>query len=199
MKRLFLVLMTAFMSVLALAQETVQVKGTVFDENGWPVTGAYVLQQGTSNGTLTDLDGNFELSAPEGSLLEFTFMGYLTQTLPASSAAMTVTMEPDALMMEEVVVVGYGTQKSKDLTAPIVNIKGDELSKQIAKMGEEAKVSARMIRKNANDEIKQLKKDNMLTEDDEENAKKKVQDLTDKYIKQIDVITDKKVADIMAV
>ena len=74
-----------------------------------------------------------------------------------------------------------------------------ELSKQIAKMGEEAKVSARMIRKNANDEIKQLKKDNMLTEDDEENAKKKVQDLTDKYIKQIDVITDKKVADIMAV
>ena len=74
-----------------------------------------------------------------------------------------------------------------------------ELSKQISKMGEEAKVSARMIRKNANDEIKQLKKDNVLTEDDEENAKKKVQDLTDKYIKQIDVITDKKIADIMAI
>lgn len=132
MKRLFLVLMTALVSALALAQETVEVKGTVLDENGWPLTGAYVLQQGTSNGTLTDLDGNFVLSAPEGSLLEFTFMGYLTQTLPASSAAMTVTMEPDALMMEEVVVVGYGTQKSKDLTASIVNIKGDELSKQIA-------------------------------------------------------------------
>ena len=122
--------MTAFMSVLLSAQETVEVKGTVLDENGWPLTGAYVLQQGTSNGTLTDLDGNFVLSAPEGGLLEFSFMGYLTQILPASSSAMTVTMEPDALMMDEVVVVGYGTQKSKDLTAPIVNVKGDALAKQ---------------------------------------------------------------------
>ena len=66
-------------------------------------------------------------------------------------------------------------------------------------MGEEAKVAARMVRKNANDDIKQLKKDNVLTEDEEENAKKKVQDLTDKYIKQIDVITDKKTTEIMAV
>ena len=74
-----------------------------------------------------------------------------------------------------------------------------ELSKQISKMGEEAKVAARMVRKNANDDIKQLKKDNVLTEDEEENAKKKVQDLTDKYIKQIDVITDKKTTEIMAV
>ena len=82
---------------------------------------------------------------------------------------------------------------------PMTEERRKDLSKQISKMGEEAKVSARMIRKNANDEIKQLKKDNFLTEDDEENAKKKVQDLTDKYIKQIDVITDKKIADIMAV
>ena len=74
-----------------------------------------------------------------------------------------------------------------------------ELSKQISKMGEEAKVAARMVRKNANDEVKKLKKDNILTEDDEEDAKKKIQDLTDKYIKQIDVITDKKIAEIMAV
>ena len=74
-----------------------------------------------------------------------------------------------------------------------------ELSKQISKMGEEAKVAARMVRKNANDEVKKLKKDSILTEDDEEDAKKKIQDLTDKYIKQIDVITDKKIAEIMAV
>ena len=74
-----------------------------------------------------------------------------------------------------------------------------ELSKQISKMGEEAKVAARMVRKNANDEVKKLRKDSILTEDDEEDAKKKIQDLTDKYIKQIDVITDKKIAEIMAV
>lgn len=130
MKRLLFAFVAVLVSVAASAQETVEVKGTVLDENGWPLTGAYVLQQGTSNGTLTDLDGNFVINAPKGSNLEFTFMGYLTQVLPAQTQ-MNVTMQPDALMMEEVVVVGYGTQKSKDLTAPIVNVKGDELAKQI--------------------------------------------------------------------
>jgi iron complex outermembrane receptor protein len=61
-----------------LAQETIEVKGTVLDENGWPLTGTYVLVQGTSEGVLTDLDGNFSISVKEGSQLEFTFMGYLT-------------------------------------------------------------------------------------------------------------------------
>ena len=131
MKRLLFAFIAVLVSVSALAQ-TVDVKGTVFDENGWPLTGAYVLQQGTSNGTFTDLDGNFELKAPKGSVLEVTFMGYLTFTATVqSSEPMTINLQPDALMMEEVVVVGYGTQKSKDLTAPIVNIKGDELQKQI--------------------------------------------------------------------
>ncbi len=130
MKRLLFAFMAVLLSASAFAQETVDVKGTVLDENGWPLTGAYVLVKGTSNGTLTDLDGNFAITAPKGSQLEFTFMGYLTQLLPVQ-AQMNVTLQPDALMMEEVVVVGYGTQKSKDLTAPIVNVKGDELSKQI--------------------------------------------------------------------
>ncbi|MBE6215502.1 MAG: TonB-dependent receptor, partial [Bacteroidales bacterium] len=130
MKRLLFAFMAVLLSSAVFAQETVDVKGTVLDENGWPLTGAYVLVQGTSIGTLTDLDGNFEITAPKDGLLEFTFMGYLTQTL-APQSQMNVTLQPDALMMEEVVVVGYGTQKSKDLTAPIVNVKGDELSKQI--------------------------------------------------------------------
>ena len=130
MKRLLFAFMTVLLSASVFAQETVDVKGTVLDENGWPLTGAYVLVQGTSNGTLTDLDGNFTLTAPKGAMLEFTFMGYLTQVLPAQTQ-MNVALQPDALMMEEVVVVGYGTQKSKDLTAPIVNVKGEELSKQI--------------------------------------------------------------------
>lgn len=130
MKRLLFAFTAVFLSTVAFAQETVDVKGTVLDENGWPLTGAYVLEQGTSNGTLTDLDGNFVITVPADAMLEFTFMGYLTQTL-APQATMTVTLQPDALMMEEVVVVGYGTQKSKDLTAPIANVKGDVLSKQI--------------------------------------------------------------------
>ena len=129
MKKLLFAFVAVLLSVATFAQEKVDVKGTVLDENGWPLTGAYVLVQGTSNGTLTDLDGNFEITAPKDGLLEITFMGYLTQSLPPQSV-MTVNLQPDALMMEEVVVVGYGTQKSKDLTAPIVNIKGDALSKQ---------------------------------------------------------------------
>ena len=131
MKKLLFSIVSILLSITALAQETIEVKGTVLDENGWPLTGTYVLVQGTSEGVLTDLDGNFAISVKEGSQLEFTFMGYLTQVLPAQSQ-MSVSLQPDALAMEEVVVVGYGTQKSKDLTAPIVNVKGEELSKQIA-------------------------------------------------------------------
>ena len=129
MKRLLFAFVAVIMSISALAQETVVVSGTVLDENGWPLTGAYVLEQGTSNGTLTDLDGNYTIKANKGATMEFTFMGYLTQTHPAQDV-LNVTLQPDALMMEEVVVVGYGTQKSKDLTAPIVNVKGDALAKQ---------------------------------------------------------------------
>ena len=85
MKRLLFASMAVLLSSAVFAQETVDVKGTVLDENGWPLTGAYVLVQGTSNGTLTDLDGNFEITAPKDGLLEFTFMGYLTQTLAPQS------------------------------------------------------------------------------------------------------------------
>ena len=129
MKRILFAFAAVLVSLTALAQETVEVKGTVLDENGWPLPGAYVLVQGTSNGALTDFDGNFVITAPKDGVLEFTFMGYLTQTL-APQQVMNVTLQPDALLMEEVVVVGYGTQKSKDLTAPIVNVKGDALAKQ---------------------------------------------------------------------
>lgn len=129
MKRLLFAFLAVLVSFAAMAQETVEVNGTVFDESGLPLPGASVLVQGTTNGTLTDFDGNFAITAPVNGMLEFAFMGYLTQTL-APQSTMTITLQPDALMMEEVVVVGYGTQKSKDLTAPIVNVKGDDLAKQ---------------------------------------------------------------------
>ena len=102
MKRLLFAFVAVIMSISALAQETVVVSGTVLDENGWPLTVAYVLEQGTSNGTLTDLDGNYTIKANKGATMEFTFMGYLTQTHPAQ-AVLNVTLQPDALMMEEVV------------------------------------------------------------------------------------------------
>ncbi|MBO4416848.1 MAG: carboxypeptidase-like regulatory domain-containing protein, partial [Bacteroidales bacterium] len=114
------------------AQAQYQVKGTISDDLG-PVVGATVMEAGTSNGTSTDFDGNFSLkvSGPE-STVEVSCIGYATQTFPAKSVPSSILLKEDVNFLEEVVVVGYGTQKSKDLTAPIVNVKGDELSRQTA-------------------------------------------------------------------
>ena len=74
-----------------------------------------------------------------------------------------------------------------------------ELSKKVAKFGEEAKVAVRNVRRDANEDIKKQKKDSVLTEDDAKDAEKKVQDLTDKYIKNVDAVIDKKTKEIMAI
>lgn len=109
------------------------VTGVVNDDSGYPMPGAFILQQGTSNGAMTDLDGVYEIKVPEGAVLVVSCMGFLEQQVTVgASNRYDFTLATDALMMEEAVVVGYGTQKAKDLTAPIVNVKGDELNKQIS-------------------------------------------------------------------
>lgn len=114
------------------AQAQYQVKGTIADDLG-PVIGATVMEAGTSNGTSTDFDGNFSLVVRSGdSMVEISCIGYATQSYPAKSIPANILLKEDVNFLEEVVVVGYGTQKSKDLTAPIVNVKGDELSRQTA-------------------------------------------------------------------
>ncbi len=129
MKKIALILTAILLAVLCYGQ-AYQVKGVVVDELG-PVIGATVLEQGTSNGTSTGLDGDYQLtvSGPDV-VVEVSCMGYATQSFKASEVPATVTLKEDDTFLEEVVVVGYGTQKAKDLTAPIVNIKGGELSKQ---------------------------------------------------------------------
>ena len=109
------------------------VTGVVNDDSGYPMPGAFILQQGTSNGAMTDLDGVYEIKVPEGAVLVVSCMGFLEQQVTVgASNRYDFNLVTDALMMEEAVVVGYGTQKAKDLTAPIVNVKGDELNKQIS-------------------------------------------------------------------
>ncbi len=130
-KLLFSLLLAA--SSLVLSAQTVTVTGTVTDDTGEPLPGAFVLQRGTDNGTMTDLDGLYSLKVPADAVLSVTYIGFLEQTVSVDGrTAIDITLKTDALLMEEAVVVGYGTQKSKDLTAPIVNIKGDELAKQAA-------------------------------------------------------------------
>ena len=133
MKRLATILTLALISLAAYAQDVITVKGTVLDDQGWPQISAGVFEKGTSNGTVTDIDGAFTLKVPADAVLVFTFYGFQDLEVPVEGRTrIDVTMQPDNLLLDEVVVVGYGTQKSKDLTAPIVTVKGEELSKQVS-------------------------------------------------------------------
>jgi len=129
MKRLFILTFTLFAGILAYAQGY-QVKGVIQDDLG-PVIGATVVESGTMNGTSTGMDGDFLLyvSGPDA-MVEISCMGYSSRIFKASEVPALITLTEDKTFLEEVVVVGYGTQKAKDLTAPIVSVKGGELSKQ---------------------------------------------------------------------
>ena len=109
-------------------QQTIQIKGTVTDTSGEPIIGASVLEKGTTNGTITDLDGNFTLSCSMGTSLVVSYIGYTTQTVKAD-ANMKVTLTEDAQALDEVVVVGYGVVKKRDLTGSVASLKADDLQK----------------------------------------------------------------------
>ena len=94
-----------------------------------PVIGATVMEKGTTNGTVTDFDGNFKLKVEAGKTLVFSYIGYLTQELPAQNG-MTVTMQEDAMTLNEVVVTGYTTQRKADLTGAVSVVSVSELAKQ---------------------------------------------------------------------
>ena len=114
-------------SVAAFAQ--MAVSGTVIDAaNGEPIIGASVLEIGTTNGTITDFDGNFELMVQPGAKIAISYMGYKTQEL-AAAATMAVQLGEDAEVLDEVVVVGYGVVKKNDATGSVTAIKPDDMNK----------------------------------------------------------------------
>ena len=108
-----------------------QVTGVIVDETGEPIIGASILEKGTTNGTITDFDGNFTLDVAEGATLEISYVGYATQSLKAA-VSMHVVMKEDTEVLEEVVVVGYGVQKKSDLTGSIAQVTEKDLQKQPA-------------------------------------------------------------------
>ena len=120
-KRLFLSFLTLLLATMTYAQE---VTGTVSDSFG-PVIGATVMEKGTSNGTVTDFDGNFKLKVDAGKTLVFSYVGYLTQELPAQNG-MQVMLKEDSKQLQEVVVTGYTTQRKADLTGAISTVSVDE-------------------------------------------------------------------------
>ena len=125
MKRLHILAFVLCLPMLLLAQS---VTGVVVDEQGEPLIGAAVQVVGTTQGTITDFDGNFTLSdVPVDALLSVSYMGYLPQELKAANGMRVVLVE-DVQRLEDVVVVGYGAAKIKDLTSPIEVVKGEELT-----------------------------------------------------------------------
>ena len=127
LKKLFLSFVLLSVSMLMYAQT--EIKGTVVDTKGETIIGATVMEKGTSNGTITDFDGNFTIKVKEGAILVFTYIGYQTAELPAQQD-MKVTMKDDAEVLQEVVVTGYTTQRKADLTGAISTVSVDEMAKQ---------------------------------------------------------------------
>lgn len=101
------------------------------DATGEAVIGANVIVKGTTNGTITDFDGNFELQANKGDIIVISFIGYLPQELPAA-AELNVVLHEDTETLEEVVVIGYGAAKKNDLTGSVTAISADKMVKGVA-------------------------------------------------------------------
>lgn len=127
LKALLTLLVGLFLSIGAFAQQ-IAVKRHVKDTTGEPVIGANVLVKGTTNGTITDFDGNFMLNVPKDAILSVSFVGYKSAEVKAASTVM-VTLEDDSQVLDAVVVIGYGSVKKNDMTGSVTAIKPDKLNK----------------------------------------------------------------------
>ena len=127
LKALLTLLVGLFLSIGAFAQQ-IAVKGHVKDTTGEPVIGANVLVKGTTNGTITEFDGNFMLNVPKDAILSVSFVGYKSAEVKAASTVM-VTLEDDSQVLDAVVVIGYGSVKKNDMTGSVTAIKPDKLNK----------------------------------------------------------------------
>ncbi|MGL4293784.1 MAG: SusC/RagA family TonB-linked outer membrane protein, partial [Bacteroidales bacterium] len=118
-------------SIGAFAQD-VTVKGIVKDASGIPVTGANIVEKGTTNGVISDIDGKFELKVKQGTPLIVSFIGYIPQEFTASSGKpMVIILQENTVDLKETVVIGYGTVKKSDATGSVVSIKADQLNKGV--------------------------------------------------------------------
>ena len=111
----------------AMAQSQVRVTGQVIDNLGMPMIGVSILEKGTSNGVVTDIDGNYSLNATEGGTLVFSYVGYVTQEHPVKAGTLNITMTEDTETLEELVVVGYGVQKKSSVTGAISQVKAEDM------------------------------------------------------------------------
>lgn len=115
--------------ILTEISQTKKISGTIKDEKGEPIIGASVSIKGTSEGTITDLDGKFSLDVPAGAELQISYIGYIQQLIPIKDKTiLDVTLKEDTQKLEEVVVVGYGTQKKVNLTGSVATISASDIA-----------------------------------------------------------------------
>ena len=128
----FLTLLMVLVVQIGFAQEKT-VSGTVLDEDGLPLPGVNVIEQGTSNGAQTDFDGNYSISVAPGDVLVFSYVGFQSQNITiGDSDVYNVTMAVEAGALEEVVITGYVTQKKSDVTGSLVEVSEETLSEYAA-------------------------------------------------------------------
>ncbi|MBR4788951.1 MAG: SusC/RagA family TonB-linked outer membrane protein [Bacteroidales bacterium] len=138
MKSLTIVLLSLATAFAAQAQN-LTVKGVVFDEADQPMIAAGVVQKGTTNGTVTDLDGRFSLVVPKGATVVFSTIGYLNkEVVVENDAPLVIKLEADTQMLEETVVIGYGVQKKSDLTGAISQVKSEDIANRTIASPEQA-------------------------------------------------------------
>lgn len=119
----------AFSTLLAAQEKTVN--GTVTDEQGSPLPGASIVIDGTANGTQTDFDGNYTINVAEGQVLVFSYVGFSSQSITVgASSTINVGLQEDAAQLDEVVVVGYGSQNKESLSGSVATIGNEKLTKQ---------------------------------------------------------------------
>jgi len=123
---LFLVWMSM---VFMLNAQDITVTGRISDaEEGEYLPGVTIVEKGTTNGTVTDIDGNYAIKVPQGAILVFSFVGYAKQEIVADKIMVNVQLSPEAMMLEETVVIGYGTQRKREVTGSIAKVSGKELT-----------------------------------------------------------------------
>jgi TonB-dependent starch-binding outer membrane protein SusC len=126
-KGIIMLLFLMAVPMLAFAQ-TIKVSGTVSETNGTPIPGVNIKVVGTSTGAVSTMEGTYEINAPANGSIEFSSMGYVTLVIPVNNqTVLNVTLESDATVTEEVVVVGYGTQRKESVTGSVASLGGEEL------------------------------------------------------------------------
>ncbi|WP_068471741.1 SusC/RagA family TonB-linked outer membrane protein [Saccharicrinis aurantiacus] len=124
-----LLLVISCISISAFAQESIITGNVISQEDGLAIPGVSVVIKGTTNGTITDIDGNYSIKAKMGDVLLFSFVGMKNFEQTVNSAKVNVKLEPESIGLDEVVAIGYGTQKKKEISGAVVQVKSEELTR----------------------------------------------------------------------